>query len=472
MGLSFYRVCRQQILFLLGVVTWKFYPPRVKVKPHWQILISLILATIIGLIFRNLAANGGGGEDFVNGAVSFSADVGKLFLNLLKMIIVPLVVSSVISGITSLHGMEGFGRLLGKTAGFYALTSLLAICLGLILVNVIQPGLSNGRPNEDIRLAFEDHKENVAGEAALEKVQAAKGMGEEQGGIAKQLTGFFVRMVPTNVFAAAMNNGQMLGLIFFSLLFAIAMTRLPLQQVSPMRDVFVSLNDVMIVLTQWIMALAPIGVFALLLPVVFKTGGALYGALFKYFVTVLLALGIHLFVIMPLVIKILAGVNPLDHFRAMRTALLTAFSTASSSATLPVTMRCIQENAGVSKSTASFTLPLGATVNMDGTALYECVAVIFVAQVMGFDLSIAAQFMVVVSALLTSVGVAGIPSASLVAIMIILTSSKIPGAETAVVALLAVDRLLDMTRTAVNVFGDSCAALVIAKSEGEKVLEG
>ena len=237
-----------------------------KVKPHWQILSSLILATITGLIFRNLAANGGQSEGFANGVVSFSADVGRLFLNLLKMIIVPLIVSSVISGITSLHGMKGFGRLLGKTAGFYALTSLLAICLGLILVNVIQPGLTNGKPNEAILLAFEDHKENVAGEAALEKVQEAKGIGDEQGGIVKQLTGFFMRMVPTNVFAAAINNGQMLGLIFFSLLFSIAMTRLPLQQVSPIRDIFVSLNDVMIVLTQWIMALAPIGVFALLLP--------------------------------------------------------------------------------------------------------------------------------------------------------------------------------------------------------------
>jgi Na+/H+-dicarboxylate symporter len=321
-------------------------------------------------------------------------------------------------------------------------------------------------------MAFEDHKENVADEESLKKVQEAKGMGEEQGGIVKQLTGFFIRMVPTNVFAAAMDNGQMLGLIFFSVLFAIAMTRLSLKQVSPLRDAFVALNDVMIVLTQWIMALAPIGVYALILPVIYKTGGDIFEALSKYFITVLLALGLHLFVVMPLVIKILAGVNPLDHFRAMRTALLTAFSTASSSATLPVTMRCIQQNAGVSKSTASFTLPLGATVNMDGTALYECVAVIFVAQVMGFDMPMAAQFMVVVSALLTSVGVAGIPSASLVAIMIILTSSKIPGAETAVVALLAVDRLLDMTRTAVNVFGDSCAALVVAKSEGEKVLEG
>ncbi len=443
-----------------------------KIKPHWQILLSLALATVTGLLFRNLAADGGQVEDFVNGVVSFSADIGKLFLNLLKMIIVPLIVSSVISGITSLHGMKGFGRLLGKTAGFYALTSLLAICLGLVLVNVIQPGLTNGEPNEKIRMAFEDHKENVADEEALKKVQEAKGMGEEQGGIVKQLTGFFIRMVPTNVFAAAMDNGQMLGLIFFSVLFAIAMTRLSLKQVSPLRDAFVALNDVMIVLTQWIMALAPIGVYALILPVIYKTGGDIFEALSKYFITVLLALGLHLFVVMPLVIKILAGVNPLDHFRAMRTALLTAFSTASSSATLPVTMRCIQQNAGVSKSTASFTLPLGATVNMDGTALYECVAVIFVAQVMGFDLPMAAQFMVVVSALLTSVGVAGIPSASLVAIMIILTSSKIPGAETAVVALLAVDRLLDMTRTAVNVFGDSCAALVVAKSEGEKVLEG
>jgi proton glutamate symport protein len=163
-------------------------------------------------------------------------------------------------------------------------------------------------------------------------------------------------------------------------------------------------------------------------------------------------------------------VNPLAHFRAMRTALMTAFSTASSSATLPVTMRCIQENAGVSKGTASFTLPLGATVNMDGTALYECVAVIFVAQVMGIEMTFAAQFMVVAAALLTSVGVAGIPSASLVAIFVILKNSGIPGAETAVVALLSVDRLLDMSRTAVNVWGDSCAAVVVAKSEGEDVL--
>jgi len=437
----------------------------VKIKPHWQILLSLALATLLALVLRGLDKD----SSLVAGTVAVCNDVGKLFLNSLKMIIVPLVVSSVIAGITSLHGVKGFGRLLSKTAGFYALTSLLAICLGLVLVNVIQPGLVDGKGNEEIRAAFENH-EPTAQEKA--KVEGAKITGEEQKGFYDQLAGFFLRMVPTNVASAAANNGQMLGLIFFSLVFAIAMTRLPLKQISPLRDLFVALNDVMIVLTQAIMKLAPIGVFALIVPVVYQTGGGLFLSLGKYFQTVLLALGLHMFVVMPLVIRVLAGVNPLDHFRAMRTALLTAFSTASSSATLPVTMRCVQDNVGVSKSTSSFTLPLGATVNMDGTALYECVAVIFVAQVMNFDMPLAAQFMVVISALLTSVGVAGIPSASLVAIMIILTSSNIPGAETAVIALLAVDRLLDMSRTAVNVFGDSCCALVVAKSEGEEVLQG
>lgn len=438
-----------------------------RLKPHWQILLSLLLATLTGLLFRKLGDDSGGARDFVLTVVSLSEDLGQLFLNLLKMIIVPLVVSSVIAGITSLHGMDGFGRLLGKTAGFYALTSLLAISLGLAMVNLIEPGLVNGEPNEQIRLAFDEHE---VSEDDQKKIAGALEEGAGKKGFLKQMTGFLLGMVPVNVVSAAAVNGQMLGLIFFSILFAIAMTRLPLPRVASLRDLFTALNEVMIVMTNWIMALAPIGVYVLILPVVFKTGGELYEALLKYFGTVLAALGIHLFVTMPLVLRLLARVNPLDHFRVMRTALLTAFSTASSSATLPVTMRCIQEKAGVSKSTASFTLPLGATVNMDGTALYECVAVIFVAQVMGVELSFVAQFMVVAGALLTSVGVAGIPSASLVAIIIILTSSGIPGAATAVGVLLAVDRLLDMTRTAVNVFGDSCAAVVVAKSEGENVL--
>jgi len=441
----------------------------VKIKPHWQILLSLVLATATAVVFRQLAATQEGAAGFIDNVILTCSFVGKLFMNLLKMIIVPLVVSSVVAGIASLHGMKGFGRLLGKTAGFYAMTSLLAITLGLLLVNTIQPGLVNGEPSVIVKEAFENHE---ASEADLKRVEEAKAQGDKKSGFFAQLTGFFLGMVPVNIFEAASANGQMLGLIFFSICFAIAMTRLPKENVSTLKDAFIGLNDVMIVMTRAIMALAPIGVYALIVPVVYQTGGDLYEALLRYFVTVLLALGIHLFVIMPLVISIFAKVSPWAHFKAMRTALLTAFSTASSSSTLPVTMRCIQENAGVSKKTASFTLPLGATVNMDGTALYECVAVMFVAQVMGIEMTFAAQFMVVLAALLTSVGVAGIPSASLVAIFIILTNSGIPGAEKAVVVLLAVDRLLDMTRTAVNVFGDSCAALVIAKSEGEDVLQG
>jgi len=435
-----------------------------KLAAHWQILISLVLAVALGLFIKTMGLQ----ESVIfSWVIEISSLLGQLFMNLLKMIIVPLVVSSVIAGIASLHGVKGFGRLLGKTAGFYATSSFLAIILGLSLVNVIQPGLSGGEPNEVIKGAFESHQPSDA-EAA--KVTQAKATGEEQSGTYAQLSGFFLRMIPPNIFSAATNNGQMLGLIFFSLCFALAMTRLEKEKMTTLRDVFISFNDVMIVMTNYIMKLAPLGVFGLLVPVVVETGGELFIALGKYFITVLLALGVHMFVIMPLLIRVLAKVNPLDHFRAMRTALLTAFSTASSSATLPVTMRCIQDNAGVSKGTASFTLPLGATVNMDGTALYECVAVIFVAQVMGIEMTFAAQFMVVAASLLTSVGVAGIPSASLVAIFVILKNSGIPGAEMAVVALLSVDRLLDMSRTAVNVWGDSCCAVVVAKSEGEKVL--
>lgn len=434
----------------------------VKLKPHWQIIIALVLATVLGFFLRQFGSKSG----IVAGTISLLQVVGDLFMGLLKMIIVPLVASSVIAGISSLHGVSGFGRLLGKTSGFYALTSLLAVCLGLTVVNLVQPGLVDGAPNEIIASAITDHE---ASPEEVAKIAAAQENMVGQKTFFEQLSGFFVRMIPTNVVAAAASDGQMLGLIFFSICFAVAMTRLPVEQIHPVRDLFASLNDIMIVLTRAIMALAPIGVFALIVPVIYQTGGGIFLNLGKYFATVLLALGLHLFVIMPLVIRVLAGINPLDHFRAMRTALLTAFSTASSSATLPVTLRCIQENAGVSKSVSSFTLPLGATVNMDGTALYECVAVIFIAQVMGIEMSLAAQFMVVLSALLTSVGVAGIPSASLVAILIILNNSGIPNADKAVIVLLSVDRLLDMARTAVNVFGDSCAAIVVAKSEGENL---
>ena len=443
-----------------------------KIKPHWQILAALVLATLTAFLFRGLdGEDGSGASGFISGAVKTFEFLGKdIFMNLLKMIIVPLIVSSVVAGIASLHGMEGFGRMLGKTAGFYAFTGLFAILVGLSMVNLIKPGLTDGEPNETIEKAFKNQFEG-ASESDKEKVAAAKaeaeGIGPGSGGFFKLMANFVKGMIPTNVMKAASDNRAMLGLIFFSILFAVATTRLPVDSMGTMREFFQSLNDVMILLTRWIMALAPIGVYALLLPVVYKSGGEIFVVLGKYFFTVLASLLIHFVVIMPLILRYVGKVNPLAHFKAMRTALLTAFSTASSSATLPVTMRCVQDNAGVSKKIASFTLPLGATVNMNGTALYECVAVIFVAQVMGIEMGFGQQFIVVLAALLSSIGVAGIPSASLVAIFIILLNSGIPGAEIAIMTLLAVDRLLDMSRTAVNVLGDSCAAVVVARSEGE-----
>jgi Na+/H+-dicarboxylate symporter len=437
-----------------------------RLAPHWQILMALALATFTALSLRSWfsgAAEGSPATDYIHGTLETSRFIGGLFMQALKMIIVPLIVTSVISGIAGLQGVTGFARLGLKTVSFYAGSSLAAILLGLVLVNGIEPGMVDGRPNEVIRQAFE---QGAAQASARDLATVAGASGRE----ATDFFEIFRKLFPENVVAAAADNGQMLGVIVFSMCFALALTRLPEQEMRTVREFFQAANDAMIVLTRWVMAVAPIGVYALILPMVYETGADLFLHLGKYFGTVLVALGLHLAVVLPLLLHFMGRVNPLAHFRAMRPALLLAFSTASSSGTLPVTLRCVNENAGVSKRVSSFTLPLGATVNMDGTALYECVAVIFVAQVMGVELGFGAQFFIVVAALLTSIGVAGIPSASLVAILLILKNSGISGAETAVVALLSVDRLLDMSRTAVNVFSDSCAAVIIAKSEGEKLL--
>lgn len=432
-----------------------------RIALHWQILAALILATLTALMLRLMVAPkaaGEGLEHFVSGVLNSSKFVGDLFMRALKMLIVPLIVTSVISGIANLQGVKGFARLGGKTAAFYLCSSAAAILLGLVLVNLIQPGLSGGQPNQVIAEAFATSRDN-ASEAELAKVEQA----QQQDNSA--MFEVFRSMLPENVISAAANNGQMLGVIVFSILFAVALTRIPGEEMQTMRHFFQSAHDAMIILTGWIMALAPIGIYALIFPVIYETGLELFKSLGKYFVTVLAALLIHLFVVLPLVLRWVAGVSPLEHFKSMRPALMLAFSTASSAGTLPVTMRCVEDRAGVPKRVSSVTLPLGATVNMDGTALYECVAVIFVAQVMGVELSFLSQLFIVVAALLTSIGVAGVPSASLVAILLILKSSQIPGAEAAALALLAVDRPLDMLRTSVNVFSDSCAAVVVAKSE-------
>ena len=409
---------------------------------HWQILIALAMAVLAGLM---LDADGA-----VGGAVVPVLDfVGKMFLNALKMIIVPLIVASIIIGIGNL-GAGKLGALGGKTLLYYLTTSTLAITAGLFLVNLVQPGLvGDGIPAKEILGLHEDTgqiTEKVAGRSGADVIAV------------------FLRMIPTNIVAAAA-EGQMLGLIFFSLLFGYFMERVFKGGRDTLHTFWQGVQEVMMKITNLIMLFAPIGVFALVGKVVITSGLEVFIPLASFFFTVLGALALHMFVILPLLMRAF-GISPLQHFRAMLAALLTAFSTSSSSATLPVTLDCVRSRAGVSNRVGSFVLPLGATVNMDGTALYECVAVLFLAQAYGLDLSAAQQATVVVLALMTSIGVAGIPAASLVAIVLILGVVGLP-AE-AVGLILAVDRLLDMCRTSVNVFGDSSGAVMIARSEGEE----
>lgn len=422
-----------------------------KLALHWEIAIAIALAVILGLILSPDSALLG--IRFAD-ACDF---VGTLFLNGLKMVIVPLVVSSIICGVSNLGDGGGLGRLGGKTLAFYLCSSVLAILVGLLVVNVLSPGIIDGEPaGQRLNLSS---PEAISGE--LQKVEG-RGTGD--------IAAVFLRMVPPNIMAAAA-EGQMLGLICFAILFGYFMLKIAAKNRETLVSFWQGVFDVMMHITLFIMKFAPIGVFGLVAKTVVVTGFAAFLPLMVFFISVLLALGIHVFVTMPLILKYIAKVNPLKHYRAMAPALLTAFSTASSSGTLPVTMECVEKNAGVSNKTTSFVLPLGATVNMDGTALYECVAAMFIAQAYGLDLTLGTQFLIVVMALLTSIGVAGIPSASLVAITIVLAAVGLPAEGIGM--LLVTDRILDMLRTAVNVFSDSCCAVVIAKSEGEtNVLEG
>jgi proton glutamate symport protein len=420
-----------------------------KIALHWQVLMALFLAVLAGVLVRHFEVQGRSVAILGITAIGAFDFVGTLFLNALKMLIVPLVASSIISGIAGIGSVDGFGRLGLKTMGYYLLTSILAISLGLLLVNLIGPG-RGGAQAELLK------QSTVAAQETLTQVG-------DRG--AEDVAKVFLRLIPDNVVRAAA-DGQLLGLIFFSLLFGYFMTRLSNDSIRDTAiNVWQGIYEIMLKITDLIMKFAPIGVFALVAKVFATTGFDVFGDVLKFFITVLLALGIHTFVTLPLLLIFLGRVRPWRHYEAMFPALLTAFSTASSSATLPLNMECVEKRAGVSNRVTSFVLPLGATINMDGTALYECVAAMFIAQALGIELAFAQQFTVVLLALLTSIGVAGIPQASLVAILVIMKSVGLP--EEAIGLLFATDRILDMCRTSVNIFSDSCGAVVIGRSEGE-----
>lgn len=374
--------------------------------------------------------------------------LGTFFLRALQMLVVPLIFAAVINAVSGAG--EGIGRLGARTITFYVVSSLLAVLTGLVLVNLTTPGIVNGQPAKDL----------IGLSASVESLGA---VANRSGG---DLWDIFLRMIPSNVIDAAV-RADMLALITFSVLWGLLMRGLPDHSRGVQKAFWHGVYDVMIAMTGVVMWLAPVGVFALVVRALAAAGFSAFGPLLGFFFTVLAALAVHMFGTLSVLLLVFGRVNPLRHLSAMSEALLMAFTTSSSSATLPKTLECLEMKAGVPRRIGGFVAPLGATVNMDGTALYECVAAMFIAQAYGLDLTFTVQFTIVTVALLSSIGVAGIPAASLVAIAVILTSIGLPIEGLGLI--LAVDRVLDMCRTAVNVYSDSCAAAIVASGEPPEV---
>jgi len=406
-----------------GTAWWK--------KLHWQILIAMAVGIGAGMI---------GGEPLADNVEW----LGQLFMRLLRMVIVPLVFTSIVAGVASVGSGRAVGRLFSKTLGYYVLTSMLAITTGLILVNLFRPG-----EKTDVASAIQADMPDIRTPSSPVDI--------------------LMDIVPANVFEAAAGS-QMLAVIFFSIILGLAIVGLPEKPQTTLRNFFDAAFQAMMKITTGVIMTAPVGVFGLIATLVGRTGFETFGALGLYMFVLALGLTIHLFVALPMVLFFLGRINPIIHFRNMIEPLVTAFSTASSGATLPVTMRTVETRVGVSSRVSSFTLPMGATINMDGTALYECLGAIFIAQALGVSLGFTDQVVVVFTALLASIGAAAIPSAGLVVIFIVLEAVGLTGAGPAFIvgAMLAIDRPLDMFRTAVNVYSDSCGAAIIARSEGEK----
>ena len=398
-----------------------------------------------------LGLNWAGVEGLVDsGTVANAAMVGKevgdLFLRLLQMLVVPLIVSSLITGITGMGDLRTLGSIGGRAIVFYLTTSFIAILTGIFVVNIIKPG--------------------EGAELALLEEGATEGMiAQAPGGIGTVLWEQLESLIPKNPLAAA-TEGDMLPVIFFSLLIGvfigIAEHREGSADASVVRRFFSGLFDVMMEMTLFVVKFAPLGVFGFTLYAAAGKGPAAFQVLGWYVLAVFVALLIHATMTLPTILRFVTGRSPVAYMRSMTTALVTAFSTASSNGTLPLTMQNV-EDAGVKPQVASFVLPLGATINMDGTALYEAVAVLFIAQVYGIDLTVAQQGLVALTALLASIGAAGIPHAGMVMMVVVLNAVGLP--TSAVALILAVDRILDMCRTAVNVWSDSIAAAVVDAKE-------
>lgn len=416
-----------------------------KLALHWKILIGMALGVVFGA-FLSFVPNG---SEFIK---DYIKPFGTIFINLLKLIAVPLILASLIKGVSDLKDISKLSQMGGRTILTYLITTLTAVTIGLILVNVIQPGKS---------ISVETRNELVeAYSTNTQEKQAAAAKQKEAGPL-----NALVEMVPSNIFLAASNNRNMLQVIFFALFFGIGMILLPPKKIKPVKKFFDSFNNIILKLIDMIMLAAPYGVFALLAALVVEAPSLeLFQALALYAITLLLGLA-AMIVVYIMIIRVFTN-KKVDFFmKGIAPAQLLAFSTSSSAATLPVTMECVEENLGVDEEVASFVLPIGATINMDGTSVYQGVAAVFIAQAFGLDLSLSAQLGIVFTATLASIGTAAVPSAGIVMLVIVLAQAGIPEAGLALI--FAIDRPLDMCRTVVNVTGDAAVSMIVGKSIGK-----
>ncbi len=408
------------------------------------ILVAMAFGAVVGWLV------GPGGKVGGVEVLGFFEFLGTIFINLLKMVVVPLISASIVTGVASVGSGRDLGRLGIKTLTFYVFTTLLSVLIALALVDLIEPGIVNGVPARSL-LALEASSDIVS--ASVQQRASAT--------VFDTLLG----IVPTNVLQAATSN-NLLGMMFFSVLFGFFLARIESPYRQTVLDFWQGIFRVMMRMTIWVMSLAPFGIFGLTARVVAKSGIHAAGPILAFGACVVAGLVIYSAVALPLMLRVAGVRNPLRLFSAMSPALLTAFSTASSAATLPLSLECLEKRANVSERIASFVMPLGTSINHAGSALYECAGAMFIAQAYGLDLTFTQQFTVVTLALLTSMGIAGIPAASLVAIAVILSAVGLP--PEGIGALLVLDRLLDMARTAINVFADAACTAIVARLEGEK----
>lgn len=420
-------------------------------KLHWQIVIGLFLGLIWGLLSSIIGWN-----EFTS---EFIKPFGTIFVKLLKLIAVPLVLASLVAGVASLNDTTRLSRMGGKTVFIYMITTLLAITIGLVMVNTFQPGKSLPQETMDsLQQTYSSSLENRS--ASADEV------------LNRGVLDFMVDVVPDNFFAAASDNSRMLQIVFVAILLGVGIIHMGGKKAKTLVTVFDAFNDVIILIVELIMKTAPFGVFALMAALIIDLAGddlgkafELLGALGWYSLTLVIALIIHVFLVYSTMFKIFSKeVGLFEFFKAIRPAMLLGFSTSSSSATLPVTMERVEKNLGVDEEVSSFVLPVGATINMDGTSVYQAIAAVFIAQALGMDLTIAQQLMIVVTAAAASVGAAGVPGAGIVMLVVVLETIQVPTAGIALI--LGVDRILDMCRTVVNVTGDAAVAYVVASTEG------